>query len=310
MLIGNLRCRISASIFDNLNRIRPYVINIRSYYNLTKPGIIMGNTISNVAGFALAAQSSFSINVFLAAVVGLSLVIASACVFNNVIDRGIDSKMKRTRSRGLVTGEVPVPNAFIFGLLLGIVGFALLLILTTQVATAVALIGFFVYVVVYGYAKRKSSLGTIVGSIAGAVPPVVGYTAVTNRMDTAAWILFYILVFWQMPHFYAIAMYRLKDYKAAKIPVLPAIKGMAATKVTIVLYIIAFTLTAPLLSIFGYTGFTYFIISALLGLLWLWNAIAGYRNQTDVAWAKRLFGFSLVVLTVLCIMISIERVFP
>lgn len=286
------------------------MINIRSYYNLTKPGIIMGNTISNVAGFALAAQSNFSLSTFVGAVAGLALVIASACVFNNIIDRGIDSKMKRTSKRGLVTGEVPVPNAVIYGLLLGAVGFAALWLLTTPVATVVALIGLLVYVVVYGYAKRKSSLGTIVGSIAGAVPPVVGYTAVTNRMDAAAWILFYILIFWQMPHFYAIAMYRLKDYKAAKIPVLPAVKGMSTTKIIIVLYIIAFAFTAPLLSIFRYTGVTYFVVSALLGLLWLWVAIAGYRKQTDEAWAKRLFGFSLVVLTVLCIMISIERLFP
>ena len=283
---------------------------IRSYYNLTKPGIIMGNTISNVAGFALAAQSNLDISVFLAAVVGLALIIASACVFNNIIDRDIDSKMKRTKKRGTVTGEIPVVNALAYGAVLGVTGVALLWLFTTIVATAVALIGFVMYVVVYGYAKRKSSIGTIVGSIAGAVPPVVGYTAVTNRMDAAAWILFYILVFWQMPHFYAIAMYRLKEYKAARIPVLPAVKGMASTKITILLYIFAFACTAPLLSVFDYTGISYFVVAVLLGSYWLWIAITGYRKLPDEIWAKRLFGFSLVVLTVLCIMISIERVFP
>jgi heme o synthase len=283
---------------------------LRAYYNLTKPGIIMGNTISNIAGFALAAQNDFSIAVFLGAVIGLALVIASACVFNNALDRNIDKKMKRTRKRGLVTGEIGMPAALIYASVLGAMGFGSLIIWTTWIAAYVGLVGFITYVFLYGYTKRRTSLGTIVGSIAGAVPPVVGYTAVTNRIDAAAWILFYILVFWQMPHFYAIAMFRLKEYSAAKVPVLPAVKGLSVTKLYIILYILAFSCTVPLLTIFGYTGITYFVVSVSLGLFWLWSGVKGYRVEPPERWAKRLFGVSLVVLTVLCIMISIERVFP
>lgn len=281
---------------------------IRSYYNLTKPGIIMGNTITAIAGFALAAQGTINVRLFTATIIGLGVIVASACVFNNYIDRGIDKKMQRTRNRGLASGTISSMDGLVFASLLGALGVWLLVEFTTFVALAAALVGFFVYVFVYAYAKRHTSWGTEIGSIAGAVPPVVGYAAVSGRIDTAAVLLFLILVLWQMPHFFAIAMYRLKDYEAAEIPVLPARQSMAVTKRRILIYVGAFLLSVPLLTIYGYTGVSYLIVATSLAGWWLWEGLRTWNNQDDEAWARGMFRLSLVVITGFCIIISIDSV--
>lgn len=286
------------------------MVKIHSYYNLTKPGIIMGNTITNIAGFALASKGDINLGLFAATVSGLSGIIASACVFNNYIDRDIDRKMERTKKRGLVTGTVSGSQALVFASLLGFVGLAILARYTNPLALGIAMAGFFIYVVLYGFWKRRSSLGTIIGAVSGAIPPVVGYTAVSSRLDGAALLLFLILVLWQMPHFFAIAIYRFKDYKAAGIPVLPVQKGVNTTRLTMVLYVGAFLIVAPLLSLFRYTGFVYGAAAVILSGPWLWLGLKGFRQQDEVAWARKMFRWSLVVITVLCIVISIDPILP
>lgn len=241
---------------------------------------------------------------------GLSLIIASACVFNNYIDRDIDRLMDRTKHRALAAGSIAVHAAIIYASLLGLAGAALLGIFTNRLTLAIALLGFFFYVVVYGFFKRRSIYGTIVGSISGAVPPVVGYCAVTGHFNHTALILFLILVFWQMPHFYAIAMYRLDDYAAAKIPVLPIKKGMHAAKLQILLYIIAFTIAAAALSLFGHAGYTYLIVAVFLGLTWLGFGLKDFSNDSDKFWGRKMFFVSLAVITALSIMISINAWLP
>ncbi len=203
---------------------------IKTYTTLTKPGIIFGNAVTATAGFALASKGHVDFLLFCAMLVGLSLVIGSACVWNNYIDRGMDEKMVRTRNRALVKGVIPVPYALCFAMVLSFFGIGLLALTTNLLTVSIAACGFFIYVVLYGISKYRTSLGTLIGSIAGAVPPVVGYTAVTGCVDLAALLLFLIVVFWQMPHFFAIAMYRLEDYTAASIPVLPVSKGIYTAK--------------------------------------------------------------------------------
>ncbi|MDE2589744.1 MAG: heme o synthase, partial [Patescibacteria group bacterium] len=199
---------------------------IKTYYLLTKPGIIYGNTITTVAGFLLASQGKIYFGLFMATLFGVSFVIASACVINNYLDRKIDKKMARTQKRALVTHAISPSHALVFATILGILGFLDLVVFTNGITFMIGLIGYIDYIVLYGLSKRKSIYGTLVGSISGATPIAAGYTAVTNRFDIAALLLFLIMVFWQMPHFYAIAIYRLKDYVAAGIPVLPAKKSM------------------------------------------------------------------------------------
>jgi heme o synthase len=269
---------------------------LKAYYWLTKPGIIYGNLITATAGFLLASRWHVNIELLVATLLGLGLVIASACVFNNVLDRGLDARMARTRRRALVTGQISPPAALIYATTLGLAGATLLAAFTSLLALTIALSGLVGYVVIYGVAKRRTVLGTLVGSLPGAVPPVVGYTAVTGHLDLAALILFAILVTWQMPHFYAIALYRLGDYTSAGLPVLPAKRGPAVSKRHILAYIIAFTLIAPLLTVLRYTSIVYFIIMLALGLAWLALGLTRLANTNDETWGRDMFRFSLVVL--------------
>lgn len=286
------------------------VLHFKTYYQLTKPGIIYGNVLNATGGFLLAARGRIDFGLFLATLLGLALIIASACVFNNYIDRNIDKHMKRTKKRALVSGLVSPKIALIYGVVLGVTGTLIMAGLTNGLAALMALTGYFFYVVVYGIAKRRTVHGTVVGSISGAIPPVVGYTAVTGQFDKGALIVFLILVFWQMPHFYAIALYRLKDYGAAGIPVLPLKKGARTTKIQILVYIIGFMLAVSLLSIFGFTGYTYLFVMLTLSMMWLWRGFQGFKTTDDALWGRKMFSFSLIVILALAIMMSIGPLLP
>ncbi|HSW87796.1 MAG TPA: heme o synthase [Candidatus Saccharimonadales bacterium] len=279
---------------------------IKHYYSLTKPGIIYGNLLPAIAGFLLASKGHSNLFLFIAMLLGTSLIIGSGCVFNNYIDRHIDKKMARTKNRALVLGLISGRNAIMYGTILGVLGIVILYLYTNLLTALVGIIGFFVYVVLYGISKRKSPWGTVVGSIAGATPPLAGYLSVTNHFDMGALLLFLILVFWQMPHFYGIAIYRLNDYSAALLPILPVKNGIFITKIHMLLYTIAFVITTLALTWFGYTGFIYFVIAALLGLLWIGLSIKGFWTKDNKKWAKKMFLFSLIILTLLCIVISID----
>ena len=253
---------------------------LKTYYQLTKPGIIYGNAMTAISGFLLAAVHThhFDFETFVALVIGISLVIASACVFNNYIDRDIDKAMDRTKKRALVTHTISGRSALIYATILGLIGGLILGFYTNLLTFDIALLGFVVYVVFYGITKRKSVHGTVVGSISGAVPIVADFTAVTDHFGIEAFILGLILVCWQMPHFYAIALYRLKDYQTAGIPVLPAKMGVRATKIQMVGYTTAFVLASLSLTVYGYTGVFYFVIMAAVGWYWLWLSLQGFKN--------------------------------
>jgi protoheme IX farnesyltransferase len=278
---------------------------IKAYWELTKPGILFGNAITAIAGFLLASKGCIDFWLFLAMLAGLLCVIGSACVFNNYIDREMDSKMKRTRNRPLVKQVISLRSAILFGILLGLVGVLLLAYYTNLLALTIALIGFIVYVAIYSPLKHHSVHGTVVGSIAGALPPAVGYCAVTDQFDAAALILFIIVALWQMPHFFAIALYRLDDYRTAGIPVLPVKKGAQVTKIQMLLYIVAFLIALPMLTLFGYTRYLYLVVTLLLGLGWLWLCIQGFWAKNDKVWGRNMFFTSLVVVMGFSLMISL-----
>lgn len=283
---------------------------MKTYYMLTKPGIILGNAITTAGGFALASRGHINLWLFLITLLGLSLIVASAGVFNNYIDRYADAKMARTRNRPLVKGTVSSVKALVFATALGIAGAAILGVYTNLLTVAVALAGFFIYLVLYAFMKYRSFYGTLVGSLAGGIPPIVGYCAVSNQLDTGAFLIFMILVLWQMPHFFAIAIYRMDDYAAASIPVLPVEKGTRVTKIHMFFYIIAFIGTAVMLTTTGYMGMTYGLITASLGLVWLGLCAKGFyvEQKQDRVWAYQMFLCSLVVIMTLCIIIPFDVV--
>ncbi|MCW4630352.1 MULTISPECIES: heme o synthase [Marinomonas] len=280
----------------------------KRYLQVTKPGIIMGNLISVAGGFFLASRGEIDWILMLATVIGLSLVVASGCAINNYIDRDIDAKMQRTRNRVTVNGEMSGKAAFFHGVVLGVIGFALLAYFTNWVAVAFAAFGYVVYVGLYTmYFKRNSVYGTFVGSLSGAVPPVVGYCAAAGQFDAGAAILLTMFCIWQMPHSYAIAIFRYKDYEAAGIPVLPVSQGIAKAKRHIVLHIAAFAVVAALLPLTGYVGIGFMVVALATSLWWLAMALRGYRLGIDVnKWARQVFFFSIITVTALSVTMALD----
>ncbi|MES2631066.1 MAG: heme o synthase [Patescibacteria group bacterium] len=283
----------------------------RSYVQLMKPGITISNTLSGVAGFFLAASfNAFSITAFIGAIGGIAFVIASACVMNNVLDRDIDKNMKRTAKRDVATGVISIQKALLFGAVLGLVGFSLLIIWTNTITFLLGVLAYIWYIAIYGIAKRTTAYSTLVGGVAGALPPVAGYTALTGDIDAGAIILFLILFIWQMPHFYAIAMFRRDDYASAKLPIWSVRYGMKSTKHQIFAFTVLFGLVSILLTVFGYTGIVYLV--GMLGLsgYWLYKGISLYNKVDDVKWARTMFGVSLLVLLSTLLLISIGGFLP
>ncbi len=284
---------------------------VRDYYLLSKPGIIQGNALSLLAGHILAVTLyGFDAWRMLAVLIGTSLVIASACIFNNILDREMDERMQRTRDRALVRGAISPRAASIYGTSVGLAGFAILLLWVNPLVTVLGFISLIWYVVIYGYAKRTTSWSTLIGSVCGAMPPVAGYAAVTGSIDLAAVILFAILTVWQMPHFYALAIRRKDEYAAVHWPVLPVVRGVVVTKRRVIAYMVLFCLTVPLLSVAGYTGMVYLIGSIALAVYWLTVALRTWHEPNDHKWAGRIFGISLLVLPLQSALVAVGHILP
>ena len=281
---------------------------LRHYYSLTKPGIVFGNSITALAGGLLATKGSLDFPLLSITLVGLGLIVAAGCVLNNFLDRLSDQLMPRTRRRPLAIKAISEKRALYFGFVLLFLGGSILAFFTNLLATCIALIGFVIYVLFYSLLKHKTVYGTEIGSIAGAVPPVAGYCAISHSFDFAAFLLFAIVICWQMPHFFAIAMYRIEEYRAASIPVLPIVRGAEATKIQMLVYVAGFVVLISLLTAFGFVGYCYLVVASFLALMWLKLAIQGFRTDKDKVWARKMFQRSLLVIIGLCIMIAVDRV--
>jgi len=283
---------------------------IKTYYRLTKPGIIYGNSLTTIAGFIFASAGHISLIRLVSVLIGSSLVIACGCIINNYIDRDIDKNMARTKNRALVTGEISGQSALIFAAILGVIGFTVLALKVNWLTVWIGLTGLIDYVVLYGYFKRRSVHGTLVGSIAGSTPIIAGYCAVTGKLDTAAVILFIIMAIWQMPHFFAIATYRVKDYKKAKLPVWTVKKGIPSAKVQIASYISLYAALNVYFGLKGYTSVSYLIVMLGASLWWFYRALKGFGTTDDNKWGRQVFGSSLMVLMIFSLMLAIDHFLP
>lgn len=270
-----------------------------NYYLLTKPGIILGNLVTMVAGFWLASQGSMS--VLIMTTLGLTCIIGSACAFNNYLDREIDKKMERTKTRVLVQGSIPVASALAFAFALALIG-NLILFQVNVLTLLLANLGLLIYVFPYSMWKKETIYGTAIGSVAGALPPVIGYTAAGGGLDFNAFLLFILLVLWQMPHFYALAIYHFEDYKRAGVPILPHLKGIPRTQLHIHLYILALTFALFLLPVNRYLVVGLVVLSSL----WLALSVQGFFAENKEEWGRRMFQFSLLMINVLCFGIIIS----
>ena len=279
------------------------------YYQLTKPGIVYSNVMTGVSGFLFAARWHASLLQLLALAGGNALIIASACVTNNYIDRRIDSVMHRTKTRALASGTISARRALIYAAVLGAAGFGLLSF-TNGLTMLIGITAWLSYVALYGYAKRHTPHGTLVGTLPGGASLLAGYTAVTGRLDLAAGLLFLIMLAWQMAHFYSIAIFRLGDYRAAGLPVWPARYGVRSTMRSILAYVAGFGAVNVLLALAGFEGAVYLFAMTGLSIYWLWDGARGFSAADTTKWARGMFGRSLLVLLVFAAALPLGTLLP
>ncbi|MGG1312208.1 heme o synthase [Cohnella laeviribosi] len=267
---------------------------------LTKPRIIRLNLFAAFGGFWVASRWQMDWMLLVWVLIGSALTMASACVFNNYWDREMDSKMERTRNRALPTGRVRPSFVLVYGIALGVIGLAVLFALVNPLTGWLGLLGMFVYVVVYTmWLKRSSTWSTSVGGVSGAMPPVIGYCAVTGKIDAGAWLLFALLFLWQPPHFWSLAIRRVEEYRAAGFPVLPVVKGIRRTKVQMIPYIAALLAASVLMYVYDYAGVVFLVLSVAVASVWLLHAVSGLRARDTEKWAKADFMISVNYLLIL-----------
>jgi protoheme IX farnesyltransferase len=276
------------------------------YLHLTKPGITISNLMTTFAGMWLASSGSPEWTLMLWTMLGTAMVIASGAALNNFYDRELDQKMKRTKNRGIAAGRIHPRNALALGIALLLIGLVILAVLANPLAAVWGLVGHIFYVLIYTPLKRVTTLNTVIGGVSGAAPPVIGWVAVTNSMDMSAWLLFLILFLWQPPHFLALAMLKVEDYRAGNIPMLPVVKGFAETKRQMFLWGAVLFPASLLLFFHGNVGYLYLATMAVMGLIYLVLLFQGFHTKDEIAWAKKLFGYSILYLTVFCAVIFVS----
>ncbi len=231
---------------------------------------------------------------------GSALTMASACVFNNYLDRELDMKMARTRDRALPQNRMTPRFVFGYAVVLGIAGLIVLFGLVNVLTGWLGLLGMFVYVVVYTmWLKRSSTWSTSIGGISGAMPPVIGYCAVTNEVDAGACILFALLFLWQPAHFWSLAIRRMEEYRAAGFPLLPVVKGVNRTKWQMLPYILLLIPASILMYYYDYAGIYFLILSVGIAVVWFIHAVSGLGAKDDEKWAKTDFMISINYLMIM-----------
>ncbi|GGF96697.1 heme o synthase [Paenibacillus abyssi] len=267
---------------------------LKDFIALTKPRIIRLNLIAGFGGFWVASKWNIDWLLLIYMLIGSALTMASACVINNYWDRELDQKMDRTKDRATATGRISPGVVLAYGIILGVLGLIVLFVLVNPLTGWLGLLGMFVYVVIYTmWLKRTSTWSTSVGGISGAMPPVIGYCAVTEAVDPGAWLLFALLFLWQPAHFWSLAIRRVEEYRAAGFPLLPVVKGIRRTKLQMVPYVLLLIPTGIAMFYYDYVGYVFLVVSVLGGLVWLWHTLIGLQAKDDEKWAKANFMISV-----------------
>lgn len=286
---------------QNLHEDIPKATALQDFLALIKIGIVNSNVITAFTGIWLALHFTGNgflnhLDIILFTLLGTSFIIAGSCVINNYIDRDIDPLMNRTKSRPTVTGKFSNGKVLFLGTAFIVIG-TIFLLFTTLSATILGLIGVFSYICLYTlWSKRYFVSNTVIGSISGATPPLIGWAAVDPNLDIIAWCLFLIMFIWQPPHFYALAMRKVEDYRAAKIPMLPVVRGFKVTKHHMVIWVAALI---PIPFLLSSLGIPFVILASILNIGWLLLGLYGYRMKDDLKWARLMFIYSLQYLTII-----------
>jgi len=279
----------------------------RDYVTLTKPRIMSLLLVTGAAGMFVGAEGAPSLGLFAAAMTGLALACGGASALNHLLDRDIDRLMgKRTEKRPVAAGRVPPARALEFGLVLSALSFVLLASVVNVFAAVLALVGNLFYVLVYTrWLKRTTSQNIVIGGAAGAVPPLVGYAAATGNLALPALWLFLIVFLWTPPHFWALALLLKESYAAAKVPMLPVVRGERETTRQIVVYsVVMVTFT---LAVGFWFGPVYVAAAAVLGGAFLWLAWQ-LRREPSRRRAGLLFHYSLLYLALLFVAAAVNPI--
>ncbi len=282
-------------------------VDWRDYIELCKPKVVALMLLTVVVGMYLATPGWVPLPTLIAALLGIGCCAGSAAAINHLVDKRIDAIMTRTRKRPIAVGRVSVKQALFFACSLAVSGMTILILFVnvlTAFLTFVTLIG---YAGIYtGYLKRATSQNIVIGGLAGAAPPLLGWTAVTNQLDPQALLLVLIIFTWTPPHFWALAIYRLEEYKNAEIPMLPVTHGVAYTKLNVLFYTILLFVVSILPFVVGMSGWLYLLGAVLLGARFLYWALVLYRSEKPAV-AMRTFRFSIVYLMMLFVFLLIDH---
>jgi heme o synthase len=295
--LGNTRGEV---VLNDRQEIEVATSAWKDFLSLIKIGIVNSNLITTFTGIWLAlyfSGKSFleNIDIVVFTLLGTAAIIAGSCAINNFYDRDIDHVMERTRLRPTVTGRISSFQVLLLGT--GFISIGTILLLMVSVSAAViGLLGVFSYIVLYTmWTKRQYTINTVVGSIAGAVPPLIGWAAVDD-LNIIAWILFLIMFIWQPPHFLALAMKRSEEYRKAGIPMLPVVHGFEVTKRQIIVWVACLL---PLPFYLFSLGIGFIVLATVLNIIWLILSLIGLKMKNDLKWSKWMFIYSINYLTIL-----------
>lgn len=275
---------------------------IKSYYQLTKPRIIPLLLITTASSMFVAGKGEIDSFILLITLLGGTLAAASAQTFNCIYDQDIDYEMKRTRSRPIPSGKVQPNHALIFGIILAILSFTLLTYFVNLLSALLAMLGIIFYMLVYTHwLKRTTTQNIVIGGAAGAIPPLVGWAAVTGDLSFTAYTLFIVIFLWTPPHFWALALMISEDYAEVNVPMLPVIEGEVATVrqiwiYTLITVVSSFVLIYPLNSL----GLIYAGFAIVLGYVFIRKAYSLLKQPEDKQLAKSMFKYSILYMMLLC----------
>ena len=280
---------------------------IKSYYLLCKPNVVYMMLICALVGMLLAEDTVSSIPTIITALLGIALCSGSAAAINQVIDRKADAAMTRTDQRPLPQGELSAFHASCFALVIGILGAIILFVFIntlTMILTLASLVGYaFIYTV---YLKRATPQNIVIGGLAGAAPPLLGWASISNTIDPHALLLVLIIFVWTPPHFWALAIYRKDEYAKESIPMLPVTHGVAFTKLQIVLYTIILFIVSILPYIVLMSGGIYLVSAVILSSIFLYYSIKLYFSDDD-AIAMKTFNFSIYYIFLIFVALLLDH---
>jgi len=279
----------------------------RDYYELCKPRVVYLMILTSLVGMFLAVPGMVPLDVLILGNLGIALVAASGAVVNHLIDRKIDIKMARTHNRPVAQGRVDPMQAAMFALTIGVAGMAIMLIWVNALSAWLTLASFIGYAFIYtGYLKHATPQNIVIGGLAGAMPPLLGWSAVSNTVDPNAVILVLIIFAWTPPHFWALAIHRKDDYANSGVPMLPVTHGERVTKIHILVYTLILIATSTLPYFSGLSGLSYLAVALLSGAGFLYYACK-LMFRPGASTPMDTFRYSIVYLAILFVALMIDH---